>query len=144
MGTILLYGSIIFVVAIIVACVVICAVVAIYRRRRNKKRMERFNGMNQRHYMSSPCVRGKRVDSDLTLWSENGASMGKRETDLWCITGVGSQDFSSLDHVDLIIDDNVNDRVTADQVSLATAYPDLEEFEHEHTERGHATLNSRS
>ena len=108
--------------------------------------MERFNGANQMHYMDSPCVRGKRVDTDLTLWSENGASMGKHETDLWCITGVGSQDFSSLDHVDLtIIHDDVNDLTLTsnDRVSLATAYPDLE-FEHEHTERGHATLNSRS
>lgn len=84
------------------------------------------------------CVKGTRVDSDLSMWSSNGVPVAKSENNLWQVTGVGSQDFSSLEHVDLIIDDRANERV-----SLASAYPDLE-FAEEHTERGHATMNSRS
>jgi len=123
----------------IVLCVVICFVLAMIRRKRRKKRVERFTATNQRHGMgSNTCVKGTRVDSDLSMWSSNGVPIAKSENNLWQVTGVGSQDFSSLENVDLIIDDRANDRV-----SLASAYPNLE-FAAEHTERGHATMNSRS
>ena len=138
-GTILTYAVTSSVAAMIVLCVVICFVVAMYRRKKRKRRSERFSGTNRMHSMSGNTrVTGKRVDSDLSMWSSNGVPMTKSGNDLWCVTGVGSQDFSSLDHVDLIIDDEATDRV-----SLASAYPDLE-FAEEHTERGHATMNSRT
>lgn len=122
----------------IVVCVAVCFAVAMIRRKRRKKRAERFTATNQMHGMSgNTCVKGTRVDSDLSMWSSNGVPVAKSENNLWQVTGVGSQDFSSLEH-DLIIDDRTNERV-----SLASAYPDLE-FAAEHTERGHATMNSRS
>ena len=143
----MVYCAITFAAVIVVLCVVICSVIAIYRRKKIR-REERFPGSPHMHYMDSQCVMGKRVDSDISLWSEPGAPVAKNETDLWCVTGVGSQDFSSLDHVDLIINDDVNESeainndVNGSEASSA-AYPDLE-FEHEHTERGHATFMSRS
>merc|ERR1712164_217639 len=102
------------------------------RRKRRKKRAERFTATSSRRGMgSNTCVKGTRVESDLSMWSSNGVPVAKNENNLWQVTGVGSQDFSSLENVDLIIDDRANERV-----SLASAYPDLE-FAEEHTERGH-------